>query len=693
MKGFLIGSITFLTVIICANPVIAEKPILTKPIPADRATDVAIDTGKIITDTAPMKPGVSTTEGEKQETAGTMPVIKQEKCEIQPGWRFSVTRSNGIKGMVKYQTGDEESFRFFFQSAFTDRVIQAQGPTIHEVLRQATNAEFHQLDIRTGKMVKENQVPPGTSYRVVHSPVGSVLYDSETNEEIWDENLVDIFSSSIISELWSEGPLSMGQTWSYKGIEVTQRLALIDANGGQIELKVERIAPEPSSGLMTAQIRGRLRTNINMNGIPLKYDAKVAIDLPLAIGVPFMTKFTGKLSGQGTTQDQWGQPVNFKITADGDALQICKPSEEVFKAVQRPGNPREKQPPTAGVIKVPLEENYESKADGKAENIFLQLYREQYQGAFYMLIPKGWKAEGGMIPSGVQWNVVDLVENNIRFRVTSPDGKSYFGWYPRFYFQDPAVHVQSSGGILQPQIGGQLNGCWLYPYMGVSQYVQHIIFGQLAAQEFQNPRIIGDAVEAPELRPWLPQMASRKECGYVNFECSIGGTPMYGRIYTMVYDLGALWSTVGTFGWIAPKSRWKEDEHVMELCIRSFRLNPSWVKRAATAQQKRGEKYGQVIREMQGIDNEINRNRSQTRSDIQEEFYKVITEQIETYDPETGDKKRLPMYNNAWTNGRGDYVLKDYDDGTLPVEDPTEWRKLKIINRNDPDYRPEKYGD
>ena len=131
----------------------------------------------------------------------------------------------------------------------------------------------------------------------------------------------------------------------------------------------------------------------------------------------------------------------------------------------------------------------------------------------------------------------------------------------------------------------------------------------------------------------------------------------------------------------------------MELCIRSFRLNPTWVRRASAAQQKRGEKYGQVIREMQGIDNEINHNRSQTRSDIQEEFYKVITEQIETFDPETGDKKRLPMYNNAWTNGRGDYVLKDYDDGTLPVEDPTEWRKLKIINRNDPDYRPEKYGD
>ena len=345
----------------------------------------------------------------------------------------------------------------------------------------------------------------------------------------------------------------------------------------------------------------------------------------------------------------------------------------------------------------PIQEKEPGRASGKtrrkAENIFLKLYQEQYQRAFYMLIPKGWKAEGGMIPSGVHWNVVDLVENNIRFRVTSPDGKSYFGWYPRFYFQDPAIHMQSSGGLLRPQIGGVLNGCWVYPYMGVAQYVQYIIFGQLAAQEFQNPRIIGRAVDAPELRPWLPQMAQRKECGYVNFECTIGGTPMYGRIYTLVYDLGLIWSTVGTFGWIAPKSRWKEEERVMELCIRSFRLNPKWVQRAAAAQQSRGEKYGEVIRQMQGIDNEINRNRSQTRSDIQEEFYKVITEQIETFDPETGKKKMLPMYNNAWTNGRGDYVLKDYDDGTLPVEDVTEWRKLKIINRNDPNYRPEKYGD
>ena len=42
-----------------------------------------------------------------------------------------------------------------------------------------------------------------------------------------------------------------------------------------------------------------------------------------------------------------------------------------------------------------------SSGDG---GIFLSLYWEQYQNAFYILVPKGWQAEGGMAPSGVQGN-------------------------------------------------------------------------------------------------------------------------------------------------------------------------------------------------------------------------------------------------------------------------------------------------
>jgi hypothetical protein len=314
---------------------------------------------------------------------------------------------------------------------------------------------------------------------------------------------------------------------------------------------------------------------------------------------------------------------------------------------------------------------------------FLSLYQDQYQNAFYILIPKGWKTEGGMVPSGVQWNVVDLVESNISFRVTSPDGKSFFGWYPRFYFQDPQFIQQSSGGVLQPQIGQVLNGCWIYPFLDVAQYVKHIVFQQFGINEFQTPRLIGNVVKDATLKPWVPKSATRADYGYVNFECMIGGTPMFGRVYTIIYDIqGAIWSTVGTFGWLAPKIRWKEDERIMEMCIRSFRLNPQWVQRASAATRQRARGYNQVIQQMHRIDLEINRQQGRAANDIQEEFYKVITDQIETIDPESGKSKYLPMYNHAYTDGQGNFFLRDYDDGTLPFENAPEWRKLKIINRN-----------
>ena len=332
--------------------------------------------------------------------------------------------------------------------------------------------------------------------------------------------------------------------------------------------------------------------------------------------------------------------------------------------------------------------NNQRQSLGSQRGIFLSKYREQHQGAFSILIPKGWKAEGGMIPSGVSWNVVDLVENNIRFRVTSPDGKSFFGWYPRFYFQDPAVIAQSSMGVLQKQAGEVINGVWLYPYMNIEQYVQNIVFGQFAANEFKNPRILGQAQPDPKLQPWIPKNVSHHYAGYVNFECLINGTPMFGRIYTIIYNIqNALWSTVGTWGLVAPKSRWSDDERIMEVCIRSFRLDPQWVARASAAQRQRGQQYNDVIRHMNQIDQDIQKNRAQTNSDIMHENYKVLTGQIETRDPESGNMKYLPSYNTAYTDGRGNYFLRDYDDGTLPFENASEWRKLDIVNRLDSGYR------
>jgi hypothetical protein len=323
-----------------------------------------------------------------------------------------------------------------------------------------------------------------------------------------------------------------------------------------------------------------------------------------------------------------------------------------------------------------------SRASGGQPGVFLSMYQEQYQGAFTLLIPRGWKTEGGMVPSGASWNVIDLVESNIKFRASSPDGKSFFGWYPRFYFQDPSITTRSSMGVLKMKPGQVINGVWQYPYMSIEQYVQQIVFGQFSVREFQNPRIIGKAQPSPELRPWVPSIASHYQAGYVNFEFTMNGTPMFGRIYTIIYNIqNQLWTTVGTWGLAAPKSRWAADERIMEICIRSFRLNPQWVAKASAAEKQRGQKYNEVTRYMSKIDQEIQQNRAKTGSDMMHENYKVLTGQIETRDPVTGNVKYLPSYNNAYTDGRGNYYLKDYDDGTLPFDNASSWRKLDVVNR------------
>mgnify|MGYP000854061364 CR=1 FL=1 len=319
---------------------------------------------------------------------------------------------------------------------------------------------------------------------------------------------------------------------------------------------------------------------------------------------------------------------------------------------------------------------------------YLTLYREQSQGAFQMLVPKGWQADGGMIGSGLNWNVVDLVESNIRFRVTSPDGRSFFGYYPRFYFQDPAVTARSSMGMLQPQPGQVQSGCWLYPYLSIRQYLEVIVFGQLAAQEIQNPRFVGDVVPVPALKALVPSVASHYQAGYADFVCTVRGVPSYGRIYTVLYNLqDMIWSTVFTAGWLAPQSRWREDGRIMEICLKTFQLDPQWAARAAAAAAQRSKQYGDTLRYLNDVDRQITENRSQTRSGIQEEFYKAITGQIETRDPQTGQETWLPAYRFAFTDGRGNYFLSD-DPNQNPTRANPEWRALDLINRNDPDYRP-----
>lgn len=145
-------------------------------------------------------------------------------------------------------------------------------------------------------------------FLISHTPHGSMLFDGNSGEEIWDEEMVAAFSPPIVPNLWPQGALRKGQKWSYRGNELTARIALLDILGGKIDLGVEAIKEEPSTRLMTALIRGKLQTMVDLGNIVMDFNADVSIDLPVLLGIPFMVKFDGTLLGSGTAQDQFSHP-------------------------------------------------------------------------------------------------------------------------------------------------------------------------------------------------------------------------------------------------------------------------------------------------------------------------------------------------------------------------------------------------
>jgi hypothetical protein len=322
-----------------------------------------------------------------------------------------------------------------------------------------------------------------------------------------------------------------------------------------------------------------------------------------------------------------------------------------------------------------------------AGDVVLEVHREQTQGAFTMLIPRGWRTQGGMVPSGVPGNIVDLIEGNINFAAVSADGRSALAFLPKFYFQTPESLARSSGGMLNPQPGQMLNGCIVYPWVEIPAYLEQIVFPSLLQGAIQNVRFTGQVRPAPWLDPLVPRnVASRWQVGSLTFTGRQDGVDKCGRLYCVLIDIGGhLWTNAATFGYAVPRDQWQDAERVMEFCLRSFRLDPQWVARAAEGDRKRGGQYHELQKYMNGLDAQMQHDRMQTNSDINHETFKVLTEQMETYDPVTGELTELPMYDHAWTDGQGHYLLSDQEHPPVLDAEPS-WRPVKTVNRNAPDY-------
>lgn len=637
-------------------------------------------------------------------------VTNPNKTGPLPGWKLEVTRSTGLQGTEVYQNGFQEPFRYFQKIMFVQEITQANNGWIQEANRTIQSAQLHSLDTQSGQMVPQDLVPAGSDFRVQHSLQGSTLIDANSGQQIWDEDIIAALAPSVQPKLWPEGgELKVGQKWSYQGAELKNRIGLLEVLGGKIDLAVEKIESEPSTGIPTAFIRGKLTTKVDLDAIVLDFDAQVSIDLPIDLNIPFMVKFEGSLSGSGSVMDEMGQQVSYRIVAQGTLLQITKPSKDIL---ENHGNDnviieKGKIGPNGQII-APVEDNsglQESQSNKRQPVYRYRLYEDTTEKAFTVMVPEGWRTEGGIMsvaPNQIR-TVVDGCGKKLHFSMYDPKTQASITYYPTEIYGTTGP----STTFFQIQPGQVLNGMIQMPQLlSPSSYVQQIVFPQ-ARQQASN-------IQWGKVKSLQSLAAAWKKAFHSEDPVSPN---IVAESIEVAYDrngtrFAELWTALvtsitvnNTTIWMpdfavvasAPLDIVEEVSPLLKAVITSFRMNPAWMaqtianyetctKGVAITQEKIraiDRKISQQIRKVQkqihDIDNDIVANRNKTRSVIQEHEHNTLMGEDKYEDTKTGTRYLIDVgYERNFTDGENIIQTNDWN-----FEPPVGYRDMKNIQITD----------
>ena len=621
------------------------------------------------------------------------------------GWKLEVTRSTGLEGAETYQNGYQAPFRIFQKIIFQQTVTRAEQGTITEAERTVRSAQFHTLNPQTGQMMPQEIAPAGKRFRIQHNLQGSTLIDADSGQQIWDEDLVSAFATPLAPRLWPDSALKQGQKWSYEGADLARRIALIDALGGRIDLAVRRIEPEPSSGIMTAFIRGKLKTKVDLDTVILDFDADVSIDLPLPIKIPFMVKFEGKLFGNGSAVDDRGQKVTYRIEAQGSLLQIVKPENKILDAFNRGELTIEKGrigPQGQVIIPAQKRDAVTDKRLSQKQPVYeYGLYEDVTERAFTVLVPKGWQTQGGImrIDRSQIRTVVDGCGKKLYFSIYDPKTQASITYFPT------EMYGTTAGSFAQP--GQVLNGMIQMPQvLTPSAYVQQIVFPQARQQatnvqwgQVKSLHGLADAWNRAfhAADPVPPQVVAES----IEVAYDRNGT-RFAELWTalvtsVTVQNTTIWMPDFTVAAGAPTAIVEEVAPVLKAVITSFRMNPAWMARTivnfdactkgvvATQEKIRAvdrqiaKQLRKVQQQIHDIDNEIVANRNKTRSVIQEHEHNTLMGQDKYEDTETGKRYIIDMgYERNFTDGENIIQTNDWQ-----FEPPPGYRDMKNVHITD----------
>jgi hypothetical protein len=336
-----------------------------------------------------------------------------------------------------------------------------------------------------------------------------------------------------------------------------------------------------------------------------------------------------------------------------------------------------------------------------------------------ILVPTDWKTEGG-----VTWaqGMTRCPQNIIqaRWRAVAPDGLTGFEILPQYswVWSDDPMQQQ----LLQQSAAGG-TACDAAPVLSPPDFLGRMVVPRVR----QGARILGAeplrnlaGAEQQKLMASYGVLVQqgylrgvRAEAGRVRMEHAIGGRPVEEWMSATIATVAApsansaalmqggvamtasnftlmAYNVIGTW---APKGQLDQHAKLFATMLASLRPNPQyqaavgqWLANMTNIQRQGAMDRHRIWREAQDyISNSIRETYAQNQAvqDRMAEQWGQAIRGVETYvDPRTNERVELVGgYTNAWTNGKGEYLLVDRPNFNPAIAFQEDWRALKRPER------------
>ena len=324
--------------------------------------------------------------------------------------------------------------------------------------------------------------------------------------------------------------------------------------------------------------------------------------------------------------------------------------------------------------------------------LVLVQYTEARERAFSLLIPKGWKTEGGIfyVDPNTAGGAANSTAPKVNFSVKKDDpGTVMLQWLPDFYYIDMRSSPAGQMGLFPP--GSRYNGMLVAVCPPAKDFLLQIAFPQVRPRA-QNLQIVA-VKPMPQVAQQFAQAAPLPGFQYdavmVTVSYVENGVKLQEQMFTVIENMGqagaGLWQNKQTVFSRAPANEFKAWEQVGSLIYYSVKINPQWLAAVIQATNQRNQTVLNTQKTIQQLDAEIVAHRQKVNAEIRHDGYLTLTGQEDYTNPNTGETGIRPDgWKYHWQNAAGEVIVSNngnYDPNLDVQVNRTDFKKSGVRPR------------